>query len=158
MLRSSVLSILHTHTHTLTRTRSYTSSSWPPRHRCVPGGPGDSTTAFTGMAEAFSANDPSVTVYLVDPRGTGHSSLLTCDPQPGTLWNPNNLSSIQPWTDCIQQLMANYGQVSCALIVVYTTHACSFRCGRVVFRNFVLGYYTSMYSFKGIARDKQHVT
>ena len=74
----------------------------------MPGGPGDSTTSFTGFAEVAIANDPSVTFYLVDPRGTGGSSFLSCDIQPGNIFNPYNLSSIIPYRVCIQQIMDKY--------------------------------------------------
>ena len=74
----------------------------------VPGGPGDSTDSFDGFAQIAVEKDPTVTFYLLDPRGTGNSSLLTCDKQPGTTWNPANASSFQPWRECIQNLLDNH--------------------------------------------------
>ena len=76
---------------------------------CVAGGPGDSTTSFTGMAEVFVANDPTVTVYLVDQRGTGMSSLMTCENQPGTFFDPSNNSLIAPWEECYLDVLRKYG-------------------------------------------------
>lgn len=77
----------------------------------IPGGPGDSTTSFTGFAQVVTSRDPTITFYLVDPRGTGGSSFLSCDNQPGTNWNPYNKTSMQPWISCMQQIMDKYSNV-----------------------------------------------
>jgi hypothetical protein len=54
------------------------------------GGPGDTANSFEGAASYFVANDKTVTVYLVDQRGTGLSSPVNCRNPPLYNFDPTN--------------------------------------------------------------------
>jgi len=93
--------------------RSYYYST-PTEDSCwlVAGGPGDSTHPFVIQADYMLMMDPSLTIYTLDQRGTGLSSLMTCDNQPSGYFNPYNESMLRLYDECIQQIMHKYGNVT----------------------------------------------
>ena len=75
----------------------------------IAGGPGDTTISFLGLADAFVSADQSLTVYLVDQRGTGLSSPIACYQTPSGPFNPYNISQLDAYNRCNKQLGQIYG-------------------------------------------------
>lgn len=72
------------------------------------GGPGFSTRSLLPMADFFISSSPSLTIYLVDARGTGLSSSLDCLHPPVGLFNPYNESQLQSYHECNIDVMSRY--------------------------------------------------
>jgi pimeloyl-ACP methyl ester carboxylesterase len=80
----------------------------------IEGGPGFSTRPFIPVADYFLAANNNLTAYLLDARGTGLSSLLTCNhsnENPGFTFNPYNVSNVEQFTVCNDQIIAEYRDV-----------------------------------------------
>eukprot|EP01040_Poterioochromonas_malhamensis_P015517 gene15517-17383_t len=79
------------------------------------GGPGFSTRGFIPAANYFINQNQNLTAYLLDARGTGLSSLLTCNTSgynPGFYFNPFNRSTIQQYKTCNDEIISKYSNVS----------------------------------------------
>lgn len=87
----------------------------------IEGGPGFSTRPFNPIADYFVSQNTSWTVYTVDARGTGLSSLLTCETNglnPGFYFNPFNATDVNQHATCNQRIIDEYGNVS----IYYTVY------------------------------------
>lgn len=81
----------------------------------IAGGPGFSTMDYIPYADYFIMSDPSFTAYLMDARGTGLSSRITCEdvPQPGFGICPYNDSTAQKiFDDCYNEFIAKHSSVA----------------------------------------------
>jgi pimeloyl-ACP methyl ester carboxylesterase len=80
----------------------------------IAGGPGFSTRGFNPEANYFVMMSPGLTAYTLDARGTGLSSLLTCNNSgvnPGFTFDPFNTTNVNQYRDCNAEIIANYGSV-----------------------------------------------
>lgn len=80
--------------------RFYTLSPTDKAIFMIAGGPGDSAESFSGGASYFISQDPTATVYLIDQRGVGLSSGVTCKPSPAFAFNPNNATIVESYKAC----------------------------------------------------------
>ena len=81
----------------------------------IAGGPGFSNRPSIPEADYFVALNSSITAYLLDARGTGLSSLLTCNfsnYNPAFTFNPNNESNVEKYERCNQDIIAKYGNIT----------------------------------------------
>eukprot|EP01040_Poterioochromonas_malhamensis_P011488 gene11488-12524_t len=79
------------------------------------GGPGYSTRPFIPVADYFISENNNLTAYLLDARGTGLSSLLTCNTSgynPGFNFNPFNETLMNQYKTCNEEIIAKYSNVS----------------------------------------------
>jgi pimeloyl-ACP methyl ester carboxylesterase len=63
------------------------------------------------LANYFVEKDPTLTVYLLDQRGTGLSSPITCKNPPVGSFNPYNASQVKSYDLCNQQIKETYGPI-----------------------------------------------
>lgn len=71
----------------------------------IDGGPGFSTNALIGMARFLLSVDRTVTVYLIDQRGTGLSSPLYCRDPPQETFAPEDPSIVQAYRECLDDVI-----------------------------------------------------
>lgn len=62
------------------------------------------------MADFFISSDSSLTVYLLDARGTGLSSPLDCITPPVGAFNPYNESQVNSYYECNQDIINRYNE------------------------------------------------
>jgi pimeloyl-ACP methyl ester carboxylesterase len=80
----------------------------------IEGGPGFSTRPYNPTANYFVQNIPGLTAYTLDARGTGMSSLLTCNNSginPGFYFDPFNTTNVDQFKTCNQEIIQKYGSV-----------------------------------------------
>jgi pimeloyl-ACP methyl ester carboxylesterase len=70
------------------------------------------------MADFFISSSPSLTIYLLDARGTGLSSPLDCISPPVGAFNPYNSSQLDSYHNCNIDIMARYS----TKLQYYTTY------------------------------------
>lgn len=74
------------------------------------GRPGDSGVGVEPLAATLTRDDaPAVDVYLVDLRGTGRSTKLTCPPEEGADSPAGIDITASEWPGCLSELRARWG-------------------------------------------------
>ena len=74
----------------------------------VSGGPGDSANSFAGGAEFIAGYDSTITVYLIDQRGTDQSSIVDCANPPSVPFDPYDAVIVKQYDDCNKDVATKY--------------------------------------------------
>ena len=74
------------------------------------GGPGGSSRSFEASADLYTDFDEGLTVYMLDHRGTGRSTLLTCPDQEAAGSDEGRVITADETPACAEHLEATYGE------------------------------------------------
>ncbi|MEM6991557.1 MAG: alpha/beta fold hydrolase [Myxococcota bacterium] len=73
------------------------------------GGPGGSARSYESSAATYTQADPGLTVYLLDHRGTGRSTLLECPSEEAAASEEGRIITLDETPACLASLAATYG-------------------------------------------------
>jgi pimeloyl-ACP methyl ester carboxylesterase len=73
------------------------------------GGPGGAGNAYEGLSEMLLNNDPTLTMYMLDHRGTGRSTRLGCPSQEAPNSDEGYNITAAEWPSCIAAMQAEHG-------------------------------------------------
>ena len=75
------------------------------------GGPGGSAQSFEFSADLYTQFDEGLTVYMLDHRGTGRSTLLECPDQEAAASEDGRIITLDETPGCTAYLEATYGDL-----------------------------------------------